>query len=233
MSITLSMSTTHLESVIFHTKLPADSAVIWLHGLGADGHDFVNIVPQLNLPDDLAIRFIFPHAPVRPVTLNGGMAMRAWFDIYGLSRLSKIDDKGIKTADASIGELIIEAHESGIAFENIVLAGFSQGGALALYTGLHFPQRLGGILALSTYLPVSESVTLPQPFPNQKTPIFMAHGEYDPIVALDLGVASKGIIQRLGCTVDWRTYPMEHSVCMEEIQDIGLWFQKVLGTVVR
>ncbi len=222
------MPTSTLESVIIDTKSPAKSAVIWLHGLGADGHDFTEIVPQLKLPIDSAVRFIFPHAPIQPVTLNGGMPMRAWFDIYGLSRQSKIDVAGIKAADQSIAQLITQEQESGITSDQIILAGFSQGGALALYTGLHFPQRLGGILALSTYLPVNTPFTTPQPFPNQKTPIFMAHGTFDPLVDIDLGQASKEVIENAGCHIDWRTYPMAHSVCMEEIDDIGQWLRQII-----
>ncbi len=222
------MQTSTLETIIIEPKTPAQYSVIWLHGLGADGHDFVDIVPALNLPQQLAVRFIFPHAPVQPVTLNAGMQMRAWFDIYGLTSADKQDEEGIKTTDRSIKALIDQERESGIAANKIVLAGFSQGGAIALYSGLLYPERLAGILALSTFLPTQYFWTGTNINVQHETPIFMAHGDYDPIVNISLGAASKERLIELGCNLEWSSYPMPHSVCPQEVDDIGRWLRKVL-----
>lgn len=210
-----------LKTIILPPTLPTRGTVIWLHGLGAEGHDFVDIVPALQLPDALAIRFVFPHAPVRPVSLNGGLAMPAWFDIYGLTEESKIDVAGIQASDAALQLLIQQEIDQGIPPERIVLAGFSQGGVLALYTGLTYPKRLGGIIGLSTFLPQS-ALELANP-PKQNTPIFMAHGDYDPLVLPEWGRLSYDYLLTQGYDVAWHTYPITHTVSPSEIQDIAAW----------
>lgn len=214
------------ETLIRSPKLPARNTVIWLHGLGADGHDFLDIVPELHLPEALAVRFIFPHAPVRPVTLNGGFPMRAWFDLYDLTAEFKIDKKGILESSATLHGLIKEEMEQGIPAENIVLAGFSQGGALALYSGLTYPKRLGGIMGLSTFLPINALQQMDQP---KDIPIFMAHGEHDSVVLPVLGKTSYDYLLAQGYQVSWHAYPMAHAVCAAEIQDISAWLIRTLA----
>lgn len=208
------------ETLIHSPTLPARNTVIWLHGLGADGHDFLDIIPELHLPESLAIRFIFPHAPVRPVSLNGNLPMRAWFDLYDLTAESKIDVDGILDTNVMLHSLIKHEIQQGISAENIILAGFSQGGALALYSGLTYPKRLGGIIGLSTFFPIPALQQTHQP---KDIPIFMAHGEYDPLVLPIWGQASKEYLLRHGYQVAWHTYPMAHTVCMDELQDISSW----------
>jgi len=215
------------ETLILSPTLPAKNTVIWLHGLGADGHDFVNIVPELHLPEALAVRFIFPHAPVRPVSLNNGLPMRAWFDIHGLTGDAKIDERGIYESDQALRVLIRQEIEQGIPCENIILVGFSQGGALALYSGLIYPKRLGGILGLSTYLPIN-ALRQTQTQQPKDVPIFMAHGDYDTVVLPGLGHASREYLVTQGYQAEWRTYPMAHSVCAPEIHDISTWLIKTL-----
>lgn len=215
--------TSLLPCVTLEPTVPARSAVIWLHGLGADGHDFANMVPQLGLPIDSSIRFIFPHAPIRPVTISGGYAMRAWYDILGLGRLSQQDVSGIQEADESVCALIHQQEQAGLSTDRIVLAGFSQGGAMALYTGVRYPRRLAGILALSTYLPLAE--TLPQSVDS--CPILMIHGTEDSIVSFDLGEHSRAYLEKQHYNVEWLTYPMGHSVCPEEIEHIRSWLQRI------
>jgi phospholipase/carboxylesterase len=224
------MKTQTLEKITIATPdhVKPKASVIWLHGLGADGHDFAPIVPELNLPEELGIRFIFPHAPIRPVTLNAGMEMPAWFDIHGLGLEHKHDEEGLAVAHQQLIELIEAERKLGIPADKIILAGFSQGGALALYTGMTYHEKLGGIMALSTYLPVTELDQLSISPEQTHTPIFMAHGLADPVVELELGEISKGQIAKLGFSVDWRTYHMAHSVCMQEIEDISAWLAEVL-----
>jgi phospholipase/carboxylesterase len=204
-----------------------EGSVIWLHGLGADGHDFEAIVPQLNLPAKLALRFVFPHAPVRPVTINGGMAMRAWYDILSLERDDLVDEAGIRASAAMLVALIEREHERGVPYANIVVAGFSQGGAIASHTALRFSEKLAGLMALSTYLPLRSTMqaevaeaTTAQP---KSLPIFMAHGASDPMLPMHLGEASRDAIEALGYSVRWFEYPMPHAVCPQEIADIGAW----------
>lgn len=221
------MKTSLFETLVISPRLPAKNSVIWLHGLGADGHDFVDIVPELYLPDALAVRFIFPHAPIRPVSLNNGLPMRAWFDIHGLIGDARVDAEGIAASDHALRALIRHEIEQGIPAERIVLVGFSQGGALALYSGLTYPTRLGGILGLSTFLPVHSLKETHQP---KDIPIFMAHGEEDPIVACALGHASQKYLVDLGYAVTWKTYPMAHTVCAAEIQDISVWLKKIFSS---
>jgi phospholipase/carboxylesterase len=211
------------ETLILSPRLPAKNTVIWLHGLGADGHDFLDIVPELHLPDTLAVRFIFPHAPIRPVSLNNGLPMRAWFDIHGLTGDARIDEQGIHESDAALRALIKQEIEQGIPAENIVLAGFSQGGVLALYSGLTYPKRLGGILGLSTFFPIHVLREIHQP---KDIPIFIAHGDYDTVLLPTLGHASSEALLTQGFQPEWRTYPMAHSVCHAEIHDISAWLIK-------
>jgi phospholipase/carboxylesterase len=203
-------------------------SVIWLHGLGADGNDFVPIIPELHLPENPAIRFIFPSAPSMPVTVNGGYVMPAWYDIVGRNLMDQEDSEGIKRSAASIIELIEQEVARGIPYQNIVLAGFSQGCAMALYVGLRLPHKLAGILALSGYLPLAPSLNIEKHSANQSTPIFMAHGTYDPVVTLDRAQASYALLEKLAYQVDWNEYPMEHSVNHEELKDISRFLQTVL-----
>lgn len=207
----------------------AQYSIIWLHGLGADGHDFVSLVPELGLPNLDSIHFIFPHAPVRPVSLNGGMPMRAWFDLYNLDESGPIDEAGIDEAVASIHRLIDKEIERGIKPENIILAGFSQGGYIALLSGLFYPQRLGGLIGLSTFLwqPRDfEQRRLPN---NQQTPIFLAHGRHDTLVPLKYGENTATLLKAKGYDLKFHVYPMAHTVCLEEISALSLWLQGLLN----
>lgn len=201
-------------------KQPRHS-IIWLHGLGADGQDFVPIADELELP--VAVRFIFPHAPQRPVTINGGYVMRAWYDIATQDIGARQDAAGIRASQSAIEALIAQEVERGIAPQDIYLAGFSQGGAIALHTGLRQRLPLGGVLALSTYLPLAETVADEVRGEALRTPIFMAHGRDDTVVPYALGDASRKALEELGCTVEWHEYPMPHSVCPEELLDIQRW----------
>ncbi len=216
------------ETVEVETGPAPGAAVIWLHGLGADGHDFEPIVPELNLGPDRPVRFVFPHAPVRPVTLNGGMAMRAWYDILALGRDAPEDETGIRHS-AAIAEALIEREAArDIAHRRIVLAGFSQGGAMALFTGTRSRDRLAGIMGLSCYLPLASRQKSEAHPANAATPVFLAHGTYDPVVPLEMGEASQAFLSEQGYAVDWHTYPMPHAVCAEEIADIRNWLRTVL-----
>ncbi|PWG63412.1 alpha/beta hydrolase [Spiribacter halobius] len=210
---------------------PADASasVIWLHGLGADGHDFEPIVPELQLPAGAAVRFVFPHAPVRPVTLNGGMAMRAWYDIIGLDRQARQDEAGLAEAAGHARALIAREGERGVPAERVVLAGFSQGGAVALHTGLRHPERLAGIMGLSTYLPLPARLADEASDANRRTPVFLAHGEYDPVLAFELGTSTRNTLEDAGYDVEWHQYPMQHQVCLEEIQALGQWLRRALA----
>ena len=202
-------------------------SVIWLHGLGADGHDFEPIVPELALPPALRLRFVFPHAPVRPVTINGGLSMRAWYDILTLDRGGPQDEAGIRASGELLEGLIEHEIERGVPPERIVLAGFSQGGAIALHTALRYPAALAGVVALSTYLPLSdrfEPEVASNPRAQSKAlPIFMAHGSYDPVLPLALGTHARDLLAATGYEVEWHDYPMAHAVCAEEIADIRRW----------
>lgn len=202
----------------------AQYAVIWLHGLGADGHDFEPIVPQLGV-DNLPIRFVFPHAPVRPVTLNMGMPMPAWYDIKSLDRDSAEDESGIQASAAEVRKLFEREVERGVAMESIVLAGFSQGGAIALYAGLRCPQTLAGIMGLSTHLPLRSQLAAEAESANKDTAVFMAHGSYDPVVPYAYGQLSRDLLMEQGYAVEWHSYPIEHSVSFDEIRDIGQWLK--------
>jgi phospholipase/carboxylesterase len=208
-------------------RAPA-SAVIWLHGLGADGHDFEPIVPELVLPGERALRFVFPHAPMRPVTLNGGYAMRAWYDIAAIDRRAPEDESGIRTSQAAVETLIRRENARGIAVERIVLAGFSQGGAMALFTGTRCSERLAGIMGLSCYEVLARRFAAERVPANQSTPVFLAHGTQDPVVPLELGEEAYRQLQAAGYPVEWHTYSMPHAVCPQEIADIGAWLRRVL-----
>ncbi|HVJ29786.1 MAG TPA: alpha/beta fold hydrolase [Gammaproteobacteria bacterium] len=210
-----------LDAIEITTGEVPQLAVLWLHGLGADGHDFEPIVPELGLR--LPARFVFPHAPVRPVTINGGMQMRAWYDILGFDRRAKEDAAGIRASAAAITELIDREIERGMSSDRIVLAGFSQGGAIALHTALREPRPLAGVLALSTYLPLPATLASERSTANAGIPLFMAHGTDDPVLPLGLAEFSRGALEALGYVVDWHAYPMAHSVCMEEVSAIGAW----------
>jgi len=204
-------------------------SVIWLHGLGASGEDFVPVAQELHLPR--AVRFIFPHAPARPVTLNGGYVMPAWYDIVSSEIGAAQDAAGIAASRHEIEKLIAHEIARGIVPAHILVAGFSQGGAVALHTGLHAHARWGGILALSTYLPLADTTRAADIGHSRDTPIFMAHGLQDPVVPYTLGRQSAAYLQQLGCTVSWHEYAMPHSVCMEEIRDIERWLAQQMAAV--
>ena len=220
------------DTVEIETGPSPGASVIWLHGLGADGHDFEPIVPELRLPAELPLRFVFPHAPVRPVTINGGMAMRAWYDIVSFDRGGPADESGIRASGEILNELIRRERDRGIPANRIVVAGFSQGGAIALHAALRYPERLAGLMALSTYLPLAgsfESEVLQNPdAANGDLPIFMAHGSFDPVLPMQMGVDSRNLLQAAGFDVEWRDYPMAHGVCPDEIVHIRDWLLSVL-----
>jgi len=216
-----------LECIELETAPHPTASVIWLHGLGADGNDFAPVVPELELPD-IAIRFVFPHAPMQPVTINGGMVMRAWYDISD-NAIRREDEGGVRASQAELEKLIAREKTRGVAAHNIVLAGFSQGGAIVLHTGLRHPERLAGIMALSTYLPLADLVTGEIAAMNRSLPIFMAHGSGDPVIPMARAQNSRNLLEQLGYSVEWHDYPMPHSVCAEELADIGTWLRRVLG----
>ena len=220
---------TNFSGVERQTGAQPEWAVIWLHGLGADGHDFEPIVPELVRPGWPALRFVFPHAPVQPVTINNGMAMRAWYDIASFDPNAPQDDAGIRASVARVEALIARENARGIASERIVLAGFSQGGAVVLAAGLRHAQPLAGIVALSTYLPLVPSLADEASAANREIPIFMAHGSQDPVVVPARGEASRDVLEALGYRVQWQRYPMQHAVCAAEINDLAAWFQARFG----
>jgi len=218
-----------LAALELETGRAPTASVIWLHGLGADGHDFEPIVPELDLPDSLPVRFVFPHAPMQPVTINGGAVMRAWYDVYGLQGVRREDAAGVRASQAAVEELLARETKRGIPASRLVLAGFSQGGAIALQTGLRHPERLAGIMALSTYLPVADTLAAEASAANRDVPIFMAHGLDDPLIPLERARMSRKLLESAGYRVEWHEYAMEHSVCAEEIADISSWLRRVLG----
>jgi phospholipase/carboxylesterase len=223
------MPTDLLATIELETRPDPDAAVIWMHGLGADGNDFVPIVGELDLPGDRGIRFIFPHAPTRPVTINGGAVMRAWYDIVGSDLTDRGDERGIRDSQLRIEQLIAREKTRGIAASRLVLAGFSQGGVIALQTGLRHSERLAGIMALSTYLALPQTLAAEAAAANRAVPIFMGHGTFDPMIRLDWAEASQRALQGQGYPVEWHTYPMQHAVCMEEVREIGAWLARVLS----
>lgn len=221
--------TTPLQTIEIETGPNPRASVVWLHGLGADGNDFVPIVNELGLPDDLHVRFVFPHAPMMPVTLNGGYVMRAWYDVSFDGLEKKPDEAGIRASQAAIEQLLAQEKSRGIAADRIVLAGFSQGGAMTLHTGLRHAERLAGLMVLSSYLPLPHTLAAERHGANASTPIFMVHGEDDPVIAIELAERSVQQLQAAGYDVEWRSYPMEHSVCMDEIAHVGAWLRRVLS----
>jgi phospholipase/carboxylesterase len=205
-----------------------DGSVIWLHGLGADGHDFEPIVPELRLHGQIDLRFIFPHAPIRPVTINGGMSMRAWFDIVTLDRGGPMDETGIRDSSQRLVDIIEREHDRGIPYDKIVLAGFSQGGAIATYTAIRFGYPLAGLMALSTYLPLtaSDDSVMAQ---SRALPILMAHGSFDPVLPMALGETARDSLSAAGFRVEWHEYSMAHAVCPDEILAIRDWLLRIYG----
>ena len=225
----MSASPSPIDAIELSTGPAPTWAVIWLHGLGADGHDFEPIVPELVKPDWPAIRFVFPHAPVQPVTINGGMRMRSWYDILGFEPNTPQDEAGIRASAAVMERLIAREVERGIPPERIILAGFSQGGVIVLTAGLRHAQKLGGIVALSTYLALGDTLAAEAAPANRDVPIFMAHGTHDPVIALARAEASREALEKLGYGVQWHRYAMPHSVCAAEIGDLSAWFQARFG----
>jgi len=215
-----------LETIELETGKQPTTSVIWLHGLGADGHDFEAIVPELDLPP-VSIRFVFPHAPMQPVTINAGLVMRAWYDVRD-AEIRREDEAGVRASQARVEALIAREKERGTSPNRLLLAGFSQGGAIALHTGLRHPERLAGIMALSCYLPLADQLPTEAHTANRGVPLFMAHGTEDPIVAMARASESRELLEREGYALEWHEYRMPHSVCQEEIRDISTWIQRVL-----
>ncbi len=219
------------SSVILEPKGQHTASVIWLHGLGADGHDFESVIPALQLPQNHGIRFIFPHAPMQAVTINGGMVMRAWYDILEVNLRKKEDVEGIESSQKILEALIDHEIEQGISSDKILLAGFSQGGVIILHTGLRYTKPLGGLLALSTYLALPDRLATEANSANSNTPIFMAHGTMDPIIPLQQGQDSSDQLKQAGYPINWHEYPMQHSVSLEEIEEIGRWITSRLKLI--
>jgi phospholipase/carboxylesterase len=216
------------SSVEIQTGANPTHAIIWLHGLGADGNDFAPLVPQLTLPGKHGIRFVFPHAPVRPVSINNGMPMRAWYDIMAVDLVRHEDAPGIRASEELVRALIANENARGIPTEKIVLAGFSQGCAMALHTGLRLDRKLAGIMGLSGYLPLADQLADQRNAANFDTPIFLAHGTIDPVVVPARAEATHQQLRQLGYNVSWHTYPMPHAVCPQEVMDIGQFLADVL-----
>ncbi len=216
------------NSIIIEPPETATSTIIWLHGLGASGHDFEPIVPQISSRITCHTRFIFPHAPHRPITINGGVVMPAWYDILSIDLPAQQDAQGIYDSEQMLCEYITQEIERGIDTQRIVLAGFSQGGVIALHTGLRYPLKLAGIMALSSYLPLAETLDKERHEANNHTSIFMAHGDSDPVISLKRAERSHSALKTLDYQVEWQTYPMQHSVCPEEIADISQWLSLML-----
>ncbi|AGP76559.1 carboxylesterase [Alteromonas mediterranea] len=218
-----------LPCVEINPSTAPDACVIWLHGLGDSGHGFAPIVPELKLPDSMAVKFLFPHAPERPITINGGMRMRAWYDIKSLDFESRADLEGVKESAEQVEQLIKAQIESGIKAERIVLAGFSQGGVIALHLAPRFSQKLAGVMALSTYMCEPALLSSEALDVNRETPIMMAHGEQDEVVPVFMGNAAFKTLNECGFKATWQTYTMQHNVCMQELNDISAWLQKLLN----
>ncbi len=207
----------------------AKAVVIWLHGLGDSGNGFAPIVPELKLPDELAVRFIFPHAPVRPVTINNGMEMRAWYDIKSMDFNQRADRQGVEESAALVEALIEQEMACGISADKIVVAGFSQGGVIALHLGTRYSQTLAGIMSLSSYMCEPETLPNERHNANQNTPIFVAHGTHDDVVPMAMGNTAFDTLKANGYPVSWQTYPMQHNVCMQELESISTWLQTQLA----
>ncbi len=217
-----------LDAIEIETAHAPRVSVIWMHGLGADGNDFVPIVPELDLPISPGIRFVFPHAPMRPVTINAGYVMRAWYDVKDDAGLRREDAAGVRASQEQIEALIAREKGRGIAAARVVLAGFSQGGAMALHVGLRHPERIAGILALSCFLPLADTLAAEASPANRDLPIFMAHGLYDPVIPLARARRARDLLLELGYRVAWHEYPMAHAVCSEETGDISVWLRGVI-----
>lgn len=217
-----------LEAIEIETSASPSLSIIWMHGLGADGHDFVDIVPELGLPPRAGVRFVFPHAPMRPVTINGGYVMRAWYDIRDDGGVRREDPAGVRASQKAIEALIEREKDRGVSSAAIVLAGFSQGGAMALHTGLRYGERLAGVMALSCSLPLADTLAAEAAPANRDVPIFMAHGTHDPMIPMARAVRARETLVGLGYRLEWHEYQMPHSVCPEEIRDISAW----LGTAL-
>ncbi len=218
-----------LEAIKIETAPNPDAAVVWMHGLGADGHDFEPIVPELRLPATTRVRFIFPHAPLRPVTINQGHVMRAWYDIRALAGVRREDEAGVRQSARQVEALLARERQRGIAPGRIVVAGFSQGGAMALHVGLRHPDRLAGILALSCYLPIANTLDTELSPANRDVPIFWAHGLHDPMIPQAMAEQGRAQLGELGYQIDWHQYPIPHSVSAEEIADVARWLERVLA----
>jgi phospholipase/carboxylesterase len=227
------MPTDLLPAIEIETAPNPDATVIWMHGLGDDGRGWSEVVPSLGLPKDLAVRFLFPHAPIMAVTINNGMQMRAWYDIRQANLAERADIEGVRRSQASIDALLAREAERGIAPHRMLLAGFSQGGAIALYAGLRYPQRLAGIVALSAYLVGAERIASEASAANRDVPVFMAHGTHDPVVAYAWGERSRDVLKAEGWPVEWRAYPMEHSAVSDEILAAGAFITRVLNDAKR
>lgn len=218
-----------LDSIRIETAPNPTAAVIWMHGLGADANDFVPIVRELDLSGCPAIRFVFPNAPTMPVTINGGYVMRAWYDILGTDLVRREDEAGLRKSQQAIDALIAQQKSEGIAAERIVLAGFSQGCAMTLLAGLRAPQRLAGLVGMSGYLPLAATTAAERSPANSDVPVFLGHGRSDPVVPLAGGISARDMLIELGHPVEWHDYPMQHSVCPEEIEHLNAWLLKVLA----
>ena len=218
-----------LESLEIETAPNPDAAVVWMHGLGADGHDFEPIVPELRLPAATRIRFVFPHAPLRPVTINQGHVMRAWYDVRALAGVRREDEAGVRQSARQIEALLARERQRGIAPRRIVIAGFSQGAAMALHVGLRYADRLAGLLALSCYLPLSNTLPTEASPANRDVPIFWAHGLHDPMIPQAMAEQGRAQLAELGYQIDWHQYPIPHSVSAEEIADVARWLERVLA----
>ncbi|WP_372985678.1 alpha/beta hydrolase [Marinobacter sp.] len=217
-----------LQTLQIETGEDPRVTVIWLHGLGASGHDFEPVVPELAFAREQAVRFIFPHAPELPVTVNGGMVMPAWYDILAMDIDRKVDAPQLKASADAVAQLIEQELEKGIPSENILIGGFSQGGAVAYELALSYPQKLGGLFLLSTYFATADSIRLAEA--NRNIPVFVGHGTYDPVVPESLGRAAAGKLEELGFKPEYRSYPMEHSLCLEEVRDLDRFFSRCLGS---
>ncbi|MEZ5541202.1 MAG: alpha/beta hydrolase-fold protein [Pseudomonadota bacterium] len=223
------MTTTLLDAVEIDPPGKPRASILWLHGLGADGHDFEPLIPQLDIVERLGVRVVLPHAPRRPVTINAGLRMPAWYDILALDFRMREDAAGIRASQQQLEALIVRELDAGIPAGRVVLAGFSQGGAIALHTGLRYPKPLAGILALSTYLPLRDTLAREAATANRATPILMLHGTLDPVVPLPLAQSSRDALVQQGYAVDWLTWPMAHALCAEEVQVISTWLDRLLG----
>ena len=221
--------TDRLETVEVETGSAPRAAVIWLHGLGADGHDFEPVVPELGLPRGMAVRFVVPHAPMRPVTINNGFVMRAWYDIRNDAGVRREDEPGVRASHAAVAALVARERERGIPAERVALAGFSQGGAMALEIGPRYPERLAGVVALSCFMPLADKLAEEATPANRTTRFWMAHGSEDELVPVARGRHARDVLTNLGYAVTWREYPIPHSVCLEEIQSIGHFLTQILA----